>query len=259
MSAEPTSRGHGLVWPWSSATRSEASASSRRRRSRRRRWIPDSPWSRRGAPPCRPERRRCAPLSWIWRGPKSAPLSTAAPAAPRSPKATWSRPAPRERPSSPPSFRSTRSTSTSRVTNRRTSATPIWTRAASALSSRRAANPVQIGLSDEEGFPHRGRMDFVDNQLDRDTGTIRARAVVANQGSAVHAGDVRPGSPDRQRGAAGDGHPRGRDQHRSGPQVRVRAQPRQRPWPTVAVTLGRQVEGSGASSRRGSSLASRWW
>ncbi|MGH7526648.1 MAG: efflux RND transporter periplasmic adaptor subunit [Gemmatimonadales bacterium] len=49
------------------------------------------------------------------------------------------------------------------------------------VSSRRAANPVQIGLSDEEGFPHRGRMDFVDNRLDRETGTIRARAVVPNR------------------------------------------------------------------------------
>jgi RND family efflux transporter MFP subunit len=47
-------------------------------------------------------------------------------------------------------------------------------------SSRRAANPVQIGLADEEGFPHHGRMDFVDNRLDRETGTIRARAVVPN-------------------------------------------------------------------------------
>jgi RND family efflux transporter MFP subunit len=49
------------------------------------------------------------------------------------------------------------------------------------VSSRRAANPVQIGLSDEDGFPHRGRMDFVDNQLDRETGTIRARAIVDNR------------------------------------------------------------------------------
>ena len=42
------------------------------------------------------------------------------------------------------------------------------------------ANPVQIGLADEDGFPYRGRMDFVDNRLDRATGTIRARAVVEN-------------------------------------------------------------------------------
>ena len=48
-------------------------------------------------------------------------------------------------------------------------------------SSRTAPNPVQIGLADEEGFPHRGRMDFVDNRLDPATGTIRARAVVPNR------------------------------------------------------------------------------
>jgi RND family efflux transporter MFP subunit len=48
-------------------------------------------------------------------------------------------------------------------------------------SSRTAANPVQIGLADEDGFPYRGRMDFVDNRLDRATGTIRARAVVENR------------------------------------------------------------------------------
>jgi RND family efflux transporter MFP subunit len=48
-------------------------------------------------------------------------------------------------------------------------------------SSRTARNPVQIGLADEDGFPHRGRMDFVDNRLDQATGTIRARAVVPNR------------------------------------------------------------------------------
>jgi RND family efflux transporter MFP subunit len=48
-------------------------------------------------------------------------------------------------------------------------------------SSRDAANPVQIGLANEEGFPHAGTMDFVDNQLNPQTGTIRARAVLANK------------------------------------------------------------------------------
>ncbi|HYC30787.1 MAG TPA: efflux RND transporter periplasmic adaptor subunit [Gemmatimonadales bacterium] len=37
-------------------------------------------------------------------------------------------------------------------------------------SSRTTANPVQVGLADEDGFPYRGRMDFVDNRLDRATG-----------------------------------------------------------------------------------------
>jgi multidrug efflux system membrane fusion protein len=37
-----------------------------------------------------------------------------------------------------------------------------------------------VGLVDETGYPHRGRLDFVNNQVDPDTGTIRARAVLAN-------------------------------------------------------------------------------
>ena len=48
-------------------------------------------------------------------------------------------------------------------------------------SSRDSANPVQVGLANEEGFPHTGTMDFVDNQLNSQTGTIRARAVLPNK------------------------------------------------------------------------------
>jgi RND family efflux transporter MFP subunit len=48
-------------------------------------------------------------------------------------------------------------------------------------SSRNAPNPVQVGLANEEGFPHPGTMDFVDNQLNPQTGTIRARAVLENK------------------------------------------------------------------------------
>jgi multidrug efflux system membrane fusion protein len=39
---------------------------------------------------------------------------------------------------------------------------------------------VYIGLADEEGYPHRGQLDFIDNQVDATTGTIRARAALAN-------------------------------------------------------------------------------
>jgi multidrug efflux system membrane fusion protein len=48
-------------------------------------------------------------------------------------------------------------------------------------SSRDARNPVRVGLANEQGFPHEGYMDFVDNQLDVRTGTIRARAVLENK------------------------------------------------------------------------------
>jgi membrane fusion protein, multidrug efflux system len=39
---------------------------------------------------------------------------------------------------------------------------------------------VFIGLVDEEGYPHAAQLDFVDNQVDYTTGTIRARAALAN-------------------------------------------------------------------------------
>jgi multidrug efflux system membrane fusion protein len=54
-------------------------------------------------------------------------------------------------------------------------------RAGERPSSRDAPNPVQVGLANEEGFPHAGTMDFVDNQLNPQTGTIRARAVLPNK------------------------------------------------------------------------------
>ena len=41
--------------------------------------------------------------------------------------------------------------------------------------------PVFVALSNEEGFPHAGHVDFVDNQVNPDTGTIRMRAVLQNK------------------------------------------------------------------------------
>src|SRR5262245_3764889 len=47
-------------------------------------------------------------------------------------------------------------------------------------SSRDVNNPVEVGLADETGFPHKGWMDFVDNQLDPGTGTMIGRAMIPN-------------------------------------------------------------------------------
>lgn len=47
-------------------------------------------------------------------------------------------------------------------------------------SSRDVANPVQIALAGDTEFSYFGEMDFVDNQLDPSTGTIRGRAIVPN-------------------------------------------------------------------------------
>jgi multidrug efflux system membrane fusion protein len=49
-------------------------------------------------------------------------------------------------------------------------------------SSRDVRNPIYMGLANENGeFPHKGYVDFVDNRLDPETGTIRARAVFSNK------------------------------------------------------------------------------
>jgi multidrug efflux system membrane fusion protein len=48
-------------------------------------------------------------------------------------------------------------------------------------SSRDVSNPVRIRLADETDWTHVGKMDFVDNQLDARTGTIRGRALVDNK------------------------------------------------------------------------------
>ena len=40
--------------------------------------------------------------------------------------------------------------------------------------------PIRMALSSDEGFPHVGHLDFLDNQVDGGTGTIRARAIFRN-------------------------------------------------------------------------------
>ncbi len=49
------------------------------------------------------------------------------------------------------------------------------------VASRGSAGvPVSLKLIDEPDFTHKGRMDFVDNVIDRSTGTIRGRALFDN-------------------------------------------------------------------------------
>ena len=44
---------------------------------------------------------------------------------------------------------------------------------------------VKIGLANETGFPHEGKLEFVDNQLDPQTGSVRMRATFANTDHAL--------------------------------------------------------------------------
>jgi len=55
-----------------------------------------------------------------------------------------------------------------------------FAKATRAARSADDAAGVYIGLADEEGYPHVGKLDFIDNQVDPTTGTIRARAALAN-------------------------------------------------------------------------------
>ena len=47
---------------------------------------------------------------------------------------------------------------------------------------------VHMGLANESGFPHEGRLDFVDNRIDPTSGTVRMRAVVDNKDLALTPG-----------------------------------------------------------------------
>jgi multidrug efflux system membrane fusion protein len=47
--------------------------------------------------------------------------------------------------------------------------------------ARAGALTVAVGLADEQGFPHRGRLEFVDNRVDRQSGTVRMRAILDNR------------------------------------------------------------------------------
>ena len=49
-----------------------------------------------------------------------------------------------------------------------------------ASSSQGDPNPVHLALPDDTDFPHEGRMDWIDNELDLGTGTLRGRALMPN-------------------------------------------------------------------------------
>jgi len=47
---------------------------------------------------------------------------------------------------------------------------------------------VRVGLANEEGFPHEGKLEFVDNQLDTRAGSVRLRATFANKDDVMAPG-----------------------------------------------------------------------
>ncbi|MCS3741529.1 MULTISPECIES: efflux RND transporter periplasmic adaptor subunit [unclassified Rhizobium] len=45
--------------------------------------------------------------------------------------------------------------------------------------------PVEIGLGDEEGYPHKGHLDYVSPQIDASTGTLSVRGIIDNKDHAL--------------------------------------------------------------------------
>jgi multidrug efflux system membrane fusion protein len=48
--------------------------------------------------------------------------------------------------------------------------------------------PVEVALEGEEGFPHKGVLDFAENRVDPSTGTIQVRGVLPNPNRILDAG-----------------------------------------------------------------------
>src|SRR5207253_9851180 len=57
-----------------------------------------------------------------------------------------------------------------------------------AKSARDVEIPVLLGLANEEGYPHRGTINFVDNQVNPRTGTLRLRGVFPNKDETLAPG-----------------------------------------------------------------------
>ena len=93
-------------------------------------------------------------------------------------------------------------------------------------SARQSGLPIRLALASDDDFPREGKMNFLDNQIDPATGTIRGRAIFRNQDRSLTPGlFVRlrlPGSGAYQRRA--DSGPRRR--HRSRQALRARRQRR---------------------------------
>ena len=61
-------------------------------------------------------------------------------------------------------------------------------REGSRTAERGAVVPMEMGLANEEGYPHRGEVDYSDPSIDTGTGTVRVRGIFANPGGLITPG-----------------------------------------------------------------------
>jgi RND family efflux transporter MFP subunit len=73
-------------------------------------------------------------------------------------------------------------------------------------SAQEAEIPLLLGLQTDSDFPYRGRIDFVENKVDPNTGTIRVRGVFANPKPERGARPLAPGLFGRVRLPLGEPH-----------------------------------------------------
>jgi len=55
-------------------------------------------------------------------------------------------------------------------------------------SSDKLSNKVLVKLMDEESYDHEGRIDFIDNEIDKGTGTFQGRAIFPNPSHMIESG-----------------------------------------------------------------------
>lgn len=68
------------------------------------------------------------------------------------------------------------------------SAASTYEKSKQTLASASSRIPLQMGLINEKGYPHSGIINFVDNQIDAGTGTLRMRGVFDNKNDLITPG-----------------------------------------------------------------------
>ena len=116
-------------------------------------------------------------------------------------------------------------------------------RAGKRASARQAGLPIRMALASDETFPREGKMNFLDNQIDPTTGTIRARAVFRNADLSLTPGLFVRAAPAGHRALSRPADPGPRRRHRSRQAVRLRRDARRATIEYRGVTLGPIVDG----------------
>ena len=97
-----------------------------------------------------------------------------------------------------------------------------------AKSARDGELPVSLGLANEDGFPHQGTINFVDNQVNPEDRHPAAAGRVPQQGRGALPGLFRPRPGAHRPAPQGPARQRPRPRHRPGPEDRLRRQREER-------------------------------